>query len=441
MAAAGNELYELILDDAVSGVQIFIAQNGGQPDGIFHTFQNDTALVYQPFCDDFGPMNLSSTIRFIRQLEESLSECALSSCSKLVYSVDTGRRPLSNAAALLGSYLILKKDMTPDQVAGRFAAIRPEMLEDFRDATHMPADFGLTLRDVWDGLYRGKQCGWIDRPSQDGSPFWGQLDIDEYETYDSPINGDLHELVPGKLIAFRGPHDLGGAMYSDDTAKGTRKFSPAFYVETFEQLGVTDVVRLNKAEYDAQDFEEAGIRHHDLFFEDCTEPPGPIVAAFLAIVDGARGAVAVHCKAGLGRTGTLIAVQLMRSHGFTARAAMGWLRLMRPGSVIGEQQGFLCTVQRIREEKAEARRVALLAGQAQSSRYLPGLGERPWAASAGAELRRVSSSPASPWAAAADAAAAETAAREQAALLAAGQVAGSLDRQSAARMRAWRAST
>ena len=33
---------------------------------------------------------------------------------------------------------------------------------------------------------------------------------------------------------------------------------------------------------------------------------------------------------------------MTKHHGFTARAAMGWLRIMRPGSVIGEQQDFLC---------------------------------------------------------------------------------------------------
>ena len=57
----------------------------------------------------------------------------------------------------------------------------------------------------------------------------------------------------------------------------------------------------------------------------------------------------------------------MKHHGFTAREAMGWLRIVRPGSVIGEQQHFLCA----REALMRRSRAPLLA----SCGAVPGRGD------------------------------------------------------------------
>jgi hypothetical protein len=169
------------------------------------------------------------------------------------------------------------------------------------------------------------------------------IDISALALLDNPLNADLHEVVPGKLVAFRGPRDLNGRLYKDDLAKGTRSFSPLYYLSIFQSLGVSTVVRLNTPKYNPDSFKKNGIEHFDLYFQACTVPTADIIRRFLTIVQQARGLVAVHCCAGLGRTGTLIALYMMKHHGFSARQAIGWLRILRPGSVVGEQQHFLCS--------------------------------------------------------------------------------------------------
>lgn len=68
---------------------------------------------------------------------------------------------------------------------------------------------------------------------------------------------------------------------------------------------------------------------------DGTTPPDNIVTEFLSIVEKEKGAIAVHCKAGLGRTGSLIALFVMKHYGFPAAAFTGWIRIARPGSILG----------------------------------------------------------------------------------------------------------
>lgn len=111
------------------------------------------------------------------------------------------------------------------------------------------------------------------------------------------------------------------------------------------------------------------MEHVEMYFDDGTNPTLDMCRRFIDLADGVisqGGAVAVHCKAGLGRTGTLIGAYLIYKHGFTAdegasasraelpflvsptpltfyllRTAIGFMRLMRPGSCVGPQQHFL----------------------------------------------------------------------------------------------------
>ena len=295
-------------------------------------------ITYHAFCDDFGPMNLACVVDFIQMLEEKLVDCTT---TKLILCVDAGRRALTNAVFLLGSYMILRQGKASSAVAASFHWLERQM-EPYRDASFSHPDFVLHLIDCWRGLEKGMQQGWVRFGGS--HHMWGMIDVDEFRHHDNPANGSLHEVVPGKFVALKGPVDLGGDEYRDGV-DGARSFSPAFYADIFLGMDVSTVVRLDEPQYAAEVLTSRGFAHHGLEFPaGAACPSDAVVVAFLRAVDAAPGAVAVHCRTGRGRTGTLIALYLMRSCGFTAREAMGWLRIMRPGSVIGEQQHYLCAI-------------------------------------------------------------------------------------------------
>ena len=301
----------------------------------------DSHVSYNSFCDDFGPMNLEMLHRFCTLLDTQIRE---SSGQPVLIISKSESKFLTNVVFLLGSYMILRLDFGLEALVLRLQSVLPLAMP-YRDLSPGKSCLDLRLQDCWVGLLRAKQLSWAhfgEGPSA--------FDPKQYAHYDSPINADLHVVVPGKFVAMRGPVALPhGREYADKRdAAGRfchRDFTPAHYAPILRDLGVRAVVRLCEARYDAGELESRGVAVVELPFEDCAPPPPGVAARFLAVAEALPGMLAVHGKAGLGRTGTLVALYMMKHHGFTARAAMGWLRIVRPGSVIGPQKQYLCEME------------------------------------------------------------------------------------------------
>jgi cell division cycle 14 len=154
----------------------------------------------------------------------------------------------------------------------------------------------------------------------------------------SSQNGDLNWIVKDRIIAFAGPH-----YRRNVSPEGYCTLTPAHYIPYFKEHKVDLVVRLNKKCYDEQDFVNAGIRHFEQYYLDGSCPPIKTLDSILEAFESVPSdkAFAVHCKAGLGRTGTCIGAFLMKHYKFSAAEAIGWMRICRPGMVIGPQQHFL----------------------------------------------------------------------------------------------------
>ena len=156
----------------------------------------------------------------------------------------------------------------------------------------------------------------------------------EFEEYANVDNGDMNWINPNKFLAFSSPSP------SQYDSEGYRTYTPEDYFPIFKKWNIGLVDKLNKPVYDKEIFIKNDIKQRDMYFLDGSTPSVEIMDNFIHMCKKEKKAKAVNCKAWLGRTGTLIAIYAMKLYKFTA-AFIGYIRICRPGSILGPQQQFL----------------------------------------------------------------------------------------------------
>jgi len=307
-----NKLYFVVIDE---GKQLPYSDDTNM------YFTTDESFIYAALKDDIGPLNLGYIYKYCKLLSERLEDPSYS-LKKLYHTTNGNEAKRTNSALLVCMYMIIVEKKTADEVYAPFMHLR-HTLASFHDCWKSTGVPGISLLDCLRGVYKALTSKFFD---------YKTFDVKEYDFNQEINNGDINWIVPGKLMAFKGPRT---------TPKNQISFTPDFYLPLLKKMGVSAVVRLNKIHYDKSAFTDNGINHYEFYFGDGTIPEEKIVDDVIAVMEKETGAVAIHCKGGIGRTGTVIACYLMKNHNFDAHEAVSWIRICRPGSIMGLQHLFL----------------------------------------------------------------------------------------------------
>ncbi|KAL2816994.1 protein-tyrosine phosphatase-like protein [Aspergillus cavernicola] len=309
-------------------------------------FTVDDTLLYNSFHADFGPLHIGHLYRFAVHFHDLLGDPANNDRAVVFYS-RTDARSRANAACLVACYMVLIQSWPPHLALAPIAQADPPYMP-FRDAGYSQADFILNIQDVVYGVWRAKEqglCGLRD------------FSLEEYEKFERVDMGDFNWISP-QFLAFASPQHQPVAPVPYDTPEYEALPStvselsssrlPLPFKNVLAHFATRDVglvVRLNSELYSPSYFTAMGISHIDMIFEDGTCPPLQLVRKFIKMahdmINVKHKAIAVHCKAGLGRTGCLIGAYLIYRYGFTANEVIAFMRFMRPGMVVGPQQHWL----------------------------------------------------------------------------------------------------
>jgi hypothetical protein len=175
--------------------------------------------------------------------------------------------------------------------------------------------------------------GYARRQARQSNPHSPTTPVSPESSHDSAYEAqlDLWWAIPGVVAGMPMPllhperREIGNAprdAYNDD-------------IPLLARAGIGAVVNLLDIPGDAAVYDAAGFGYHSMPIPDGFVPSAEQYADFLRFMAAQRQdgrAIAVHCAAGLGRTGTVLAGYLV-SRGLPVEEAIARIRAARPGAI------------------------------------------------------------------------------------------------------------